>query len=654
VEVVVERTWTYRDDDVEPRPTRARTAADAALVLLLMGGVIAISAHAPSTLYAYAQLKRAGTAVAMLETGNWLLPVNQTGEIASKPQLYPWLTAAALKLTGAYHDFVFCLPTVLAALATAVCVYVLARRWHGRRVGLLAGCLWASALNMNKLAYLAATDMLLTLWVTVSLMCADRLLFHRCRRRARWKYLAGLWASMILAALAKGWGPVNLVLVGGTLALAAAPGPGFAALRAVGPLGRWSLAPRLVLRRIRRAVKATRFGWGLLAMAAVLGPLCAAMFLRGGREFRELVYFEFFQRITGMGEHAPKPGGIPAAVSLVYYSMPGSVFALGALLLVPPRRWLTREGPSWLPLCWILAVLLPFSLAHGFRPDYLLPCYGGVAILGAWGAESLRRSAGRGGASVRALRHVFAGVAIAIWLAVAAVAGGYVFRDHLPAALQRLLRMPAAVRPETWWVLRALIVIGLVQAVCGVYWSLKLRLGRLAPLAAIGMLGVMFLHTHVLSRHARTGDGDSMLAFARQARPIVGQDDLIVYRAEKLGAEPYLGRLGVRAGCLEEVKQAPGAWLITCDRGLGELGAYREDPNGEYVMEVPDDRSPGGGVREARLEAMPEVLGELAARSRPIRSQNWGRIYLIRLRRHIVVQSTPIFSLWESGKTDED
>ena len=187
-------------------PTAARTAADLAVVLLLVGVVVAIAAAAPSHLYAYAQLKRVGSAIAMLQTGNWLLPVNQTGGIASKPQLYPWLLAAALKLTGRYDDFVFRLPTIVAGLLTAAMVYFLARRWYGRRVALLAGCLWATMLHMGRMMYLAATDMLLTACVTASILCADRLLFHRAPRRHRWKWVVGLWASMILGALAKGWG----------------------------------------------------------------------------------------------------------------------------------------------------------------------------------------------------------------------------------------------------------------------------------------------------------------------------------------------------------------------------------------------------------------------------------------------------------------
>ncbi len=647
------RYGDVREDPHARSPVR-RTAADVGLVVGLLAAVVAIGAHAPSNLYAYAQLKRIGTAIGMLTSGDWLLPINQTGRIASKPQLYPWLTAAALKLTGAYNDFVFRLPTVVAAVATAVCVYFLARRWYGRRVALLAGCLWATALHMSRLAYLAATDMLLTLWVTVSVMCADRLLFHRGARAERWKWAVGLWASMILAALAKGWGVVNLVLVGGMLALASVLGPGFPGLRAVKLPVRCFLAGRLVLRRLRRAMRAVWFGWGLLAMAAVLVPLWIAMFARGGEEFRQLIYFEFLQRATGAGEGAPKAGSAPAILYLVYYLLPASVFAVGALAVTPLREWFSRKGPFCLPLCWIVAVVLPFSLAHGFRPDYLLPCYAGGAILGAWGVEAVFRGRRGGKAAVRALRHVFAAVAIAMSLAVGGIATGYALRDHLGESVGEVLKAPAVVAPGTWWVVYALIVIGLGGAALGTVWSLQWRLRRVVAIAMVSTLGVMFLHTHMISRHARSGDGEAMIAFSREAGPVVGDDEIAVFRTEKLSVELYLGRLGVRAGGAEDINRSAPAWLITCDRGLTELGACREDPNGSYVLKVKEQTGPGRPTRKARLRTLPEELGIVRATGRAIVSQNWGRIYLIELRRPVRISGKPMRPAWVSGKRDED
>jgi len=676
------------------------------LIAALVAAVVAVAASAPSHLYAYAQLRRIGTAVSMLQTGEWLLPVNQTGRIASKPQLYPWLTAAGLKLTGIYDDFVFRWPTVAATLLTALMVYVLARRWFGRAVGLLAACLWATCLHMGRMAYLAATDMLLTASMTASILCADRLLYHRAPRRARWKWGVGLWASMILGALSKGWGLVNVALVGLTLTMASCLAPGFGACQAVaGPWAKIEVAGRLMARRLRRAMGSTYFVWGLLAMAAVLGPLWRGMFVRGGQEFRDLIYFEIFQRATGAGAGAPKASSTPAALNLLYYTLPASVFAVGALVLSASRgagrfaaatsdrwrrlreapgmsrrrfllgtldafcstvvagargaadwlRWaFSRRSPFCLPLCWILGVVLPFSLAHGFRPDYLLPCYAPVAMLGAWAVVKVQRSGPGGGRTVGALRHVFAATAIVICLAVGAVAAAFQFRDALGAGVQEALPLPEGLSPTAWRAVGALIGVGLGGVVLAVTWSLQWRLRRVAVVAIVGMIGVMFLHTHLLSRHARTGDGEAMREFARAARPIVGADEIVVQRAGKLSVELYLGRLGIRAAGVAEIAAAPAKWLITCDRGLAGLGACRDDPNGPYRMKVTQPTPEGPRTRKLRLQTSPQDFGVVRATSRRIVSQNWGRIYLIELKRPFRVTGVRRTSVWESGKREDE
>ena len=114
---------------------RGSTARDVALVLLVVGAVIAIAATAPSTTYAYAQLQQIGAVVGTIQSGDLLLPRNQMGVLAHKPQLYTWLDAAVLAATGIYHDLTFRMPTVAASLVAGVLVY----RTGVSRVDALAG-----------------------------------------------------------------------------------------------------------------------------------------------------------------------------------------------------------------------------------------------------------------------------------------------------------------------------------------------------------------------------------------------------------------------------------------------------------------------------------------------------------------------------------
>jgi hypothetical protein len=552
--------------------------------------------------------------------------------------------------------------------------------------------------------------MLLTVWFTASVLCVDRLVFHPVRRGRRWRWVVGLWATVILGALSKGWGIANIPLIAGMIAIAAAVGPGFKAARlAEGFWGKLGLVARLVARRWWGASRAIGLLPGLGAVLLVLGMLFLAMLSVGGEEFKQVLRFEVWQRATGEGEGAPLPSSVPPAATLLFSTLPASVFAVGALGLTRPGRWFWRKGPLCIPLCWIAAVVIPYSLVHGFRPDYLLPCYAAVALMGGWAVDEIARR-GRGSGKVTGvLRHVFAAAPVILGLTVVCMglalfypeeATGYVGKllgrwPKVVESVRTWLAGPEAAGPETWAMLVVAVVLGVVAPVVGVWASLKWRLRTVVAAAIVGMMGVAFLDTHFLSRHARAGDGERMLQFAREVRPLIDDEDFAVYRMEKLGTELYIGRFGrlIRIpgeqrptgaasqpqGPLDALNALGETWLLTCDRGLIELGAAQLDqagdftlpmdlkfldpqgglvltggpgtlergPDGRYVLVLdkargyvlPVDPSALKRDKEGRwllkvslsFRVHPGELGRIVAFSPPIRSQRWGRMYLIRL-----------------------
>ncbi|GAG50432.1 unnamed protein product, partial [marine sediment metagenome] len=238
------------------------------------------------------------------------------------------------------NDFTFRLPSLAAGLLTAMLVYSLGRRWCNRRVGLLAGCLWATTAHMGRLSYMATTDMLLTLWITVAVSCVDRVLWHRARPERRWLWLVGFYAAMILAALSKGWGVVNWPVLAVMVALAAACQP----------------RPGQILRRWWLAIRALHLWWGVLAFVVAGGGLMIAMNAAAGNDLSEVMGFEVVQRITGGGDSPPRPTSVPPILQMIYFTLPMSVLAIGALVLVRPGRWLRGRSEITLPLCWIAAV----------------------------------------------------------------------------------------------------------------------------------------------------------------------------------------------------------------------------------------------------------------------------------------------------------
>jgi 4-amino-4-deoxy-L-arabinose transferase-like glycosyltransferase len=621
----------YRESP--PAPGARRTAADLAVLLGLLAALVLLRASAPSNTYSYAQFWQVRASIDQVNGGSLVMPkVDSTGSPARKPQLYAWLLTAAMKLTGLNNDFIYRVPTLLSAAGLVVLIYLLGRRWYDRRAGLFAGALWITMLHMNKMAYLATTDMLLAFWIAACVFCADRLAFHPAERH-RWVWTAAFWVSMILAGLSKAWGLVNLVVLGGWLALAGGLGPGFLPLRdAHGLMSRVGGFFRMLGRRWWALIRRTRLGWGLVAMLAVFVPLLTAKLYVGGEAFLEKMHFEVLQRITGQGEHAPHTASAPAVLHLLYNTLPASIFAASALLLVPVRGWLGRRGPIALPMWWIITVVLAFSIPAGFRPDYLLPCYAAVALQAGWAARELaRRWEGR---LARHPRRICTAVPIVLGGALVLVGIAYLLRERLPLSWAESLPMAELPSRATWMVIAAAPAAGIAAIALGVWAIRRRRMGATVAASCLAMLMLLGLYAHLWSRQARTADGQIMRHFARRVEPIIGRNEFMLYNASKLGTEVYLGRFGEKIDgqkyspreVLAMLRNRRGEWLITSDFGLAALGAYEFDPHGEYRLKRDGHKY--------RFAPRPEDLGELAAQSiQPIEFENWGRIYLIRVGR---------------------
>ncbi len=634
------------------RPTRPRqTWLDLLLIWLLLAGLMAVRAGAPSNTYAYAQIWNVGISFDVAENDHWLAMYDQAGNLARKPQLYYWLSGSILRLTGPGNELAFRLVTVLAAFGTVTLIYRLGRRWYSRRAALMAGLLWVAILQMFRLAYCATTDMLLTFWITAAIACIDRVLWHPGPQRFRWLWLAGFYASMILAALSKGWGIVNWPVVALFVAIASACWGGFSLLRVATGWGKIGMAIRLVARRWWRAMCRAELLFGVLIFAAVLFPVVVLTALQAGDEFGSKFAFEIIDRMTGSNvESAPDPSRVPVVGHLVYYAFPASLCALMALVFVRPGRWLCHQSPTLLPLAWITAVALPFSLSHGFRPDYLLPCYGALALMGGWAVDHLAGlSRERKVASV--VRHILAAGSIAVGLVLVGLSLAFLWIAHMPEWMD--LEAPAALSAAKRAGLWLMVPGGIVAIWLTVRWSLRWRICPMIAVMCVTMLGVHYVEGNCLSRHARTGDGDKMIAFSQAAAPLIGDEEFAVIRADKLGVELYVGRFGEVIAyapngepLLDGLNASVAPLLLVTDRGLVSMGAATADENGAFLAKV-------DGTKR-RFTTHPEDLGEVLAIGEPIASQYWGRPYLIRLgERPLTVSGEPVHTSFASGVLDD-
>ena len=76
-------------------------------------------------------------------------------------------------------------------------------------------------------------------------------------------------------------------------------------------------------------------------------------------------------------------------------------------------------------------------------------------------------------------------------------------------------------------------------------------------------------------------------------------------------------------------------WLITCDRGLVEMGQFREATGGNYRVKV--------GAKVRTFRTLPELLSdEPVVASEPILAKYWGRLYLIKLKAGAKPHAAPL------------
>jgi len=212
--------------------------------------------------------REAVVAYSMLESGDWVLPRNNGGEIPYKPPFFHWSVAALSTVTGgAVTEYASRLPSALALIAMTLVGFVFYARRKGGKVALLAAFVTLTAFELHRAGANCRVDMVLTALTVTTLY----LLYGYYERG-----LKGVpWLAILLMSCA-------------TLTK--------------GPVG--SLIPCLAF-GVFLLLRGTSFvraflllaAWGL---ASFILPLCwyYAAYLNGGREFLDLVMEENFGRMT--------------------------------------------------------------------------------------------------------------------------------------------------------------------------------------------------------------------------------------------------------------------------------------------------------------------------------------------------------------------
>jgi 4-amino-4-deoxy-L-arabinose transferase-like glycosyltransferase len=483
----------------------------------------------------------------MLETGDFVTIRFQDTPRFKKPVGIYWLQAAAVKAFSHVESreiWAFRIPSVLGAmLAAAACAWGAAGAF-GAREGLLAGVMFGSSFLLSTEADIAATDAALASAVTLAMAALARLyLAARGGPAAGRRSKALLWAGVALSVLLKGpIGPMIILLT-------------MAALCAWDRRAAW--------------LKTLGWGWGLIAVAAALGPWAMAITVAtDGAFWGAAIGGDLAPKLMGGQEgHGAPP---------LFYAVLAPLMLFPAALALPAglsTAWRARDEPGVrFALCWLIPAWLVFELTPTKLVHYTLPLYGALAWLMARAlAEPLGRSARWSGA----LLGVTAGLTFAVagfvamsrlgddsgwpWAAIAAVL--FLFAAGLGAGLLIREQPVAAVTGSAIVALLAHgVLAGLLAPALRPLW-LSSRAARalarvdLSPLQGVtpGPVTVAGYEepsiVFLLGTNTELGDADDAAAAIAEGRPAIVEGRLdAAFQAELARQGAKALRVGEGAG----------------------------------------------------------------------------------------------------------
>jgi 4-amino-4-deoxy-L-arabinose transferase-like glycosyltransferase len=320
------------------------------LVFFLLPGVESMPLLEPD------EGRNAEVAREMLRGGDWITPHYNGYPYLDKPAPFFWLVAASFKAFGV-SERTARLPSGLAALATMLLIWLLARRMFGDEAAMISALVLVTSPLVLIFAREVIFDMLLTLLVTAALLCFwwDE---QRAERRISTDVL--MFLAMGFATITKG--PVGFLLpLLGILA--------YSLIR--GGLGRF---------------KRLHWAWGFVAFLAASLPWFLAVSFRNPDFPRYAFWEESLVRFSTGGAHR--------SGSLFYY-LPvylGGCFPWSFLLLYAGlsrlKKWKElreeKNAPVAFLFAFVLVVFVFFTISHSKLPGYFLPALGPLSVLVAW------------------------------------------------------------------------------------------------------------------------------------------------------------------------------------------------------------------------------------------------------------------------------
>jgi len=287
----------------------------------------------------------------MMDRGDWVVPTFNGHERFDKPVLTYWLMRAGYAVFGV-GELGARVHAIAATLALVLVTWWVGRRWFGDAVGLYAGAILASCLQVFIHGRLALADMPMVACVLVACAALKELLGGEGEKFWRTPAWWLLYGALGLGFLAKG--PIVFAVpVLGLLIYR------FILFRKPLPWARLGVVPGLAISVIMVAA------WGIPALIVTEGR-----FWHVG--MGEHVVQRGFERFNGRG-YSPFFYIGTAPLSLFPW-----IGLVGFLPWIVRRSWDDRT--AWL-VSWIAATYVIFTAYATQLPHYVLPAFPALALL---------------------------------------------------------------------------------------------------------------------------------------------------------------------------------------------------------------------------------------------------------------------------------
>ncbi|MEO8063328.1 MAG: glycosyltransferase family 39 protein [Pseudomonadota bacterium] len=297
----------------------------------------------------------------MVATGEWLFPRVGGDLYQDKPPFFFWLLAVCYTLIGSLK-WSFLLPAFCAAGGVLFLVYDFGRRLVSREAGFAAALVLCFTLQFVMVFRGAQIDPVLCFITTLSLYA---LLRHLLSGPAWGWYSIGGFAAGV-GIFTKGVGFLPVLLLIPFFLLRGFKWRGLANIDAGTGGWRWWLAPLAML-----AAVSLWFVPMLMAVAASGSPEYAA--------YRDEILFK-----QTVGRYAASWHHVKAWYYFIVEVIPPLWLPFSLLLfwLVPKFKaaFHARDARVWLPLSWLMLVVVFFSLSPGKRGVYITPALPALAI----------------------------------------------------------------------------------------------------------------------------------------------------------------------------------------------------------------------------------------------------------------------------------